>query len=319
MSEEPRFSVRKGLGSRRGWDIRLGDEEDADDIRTLAKIENVYVDGLLGQNDVTWHIIESSIDEHLLGFVATRVTNRVATIEALGGNDLEIKKALLACAENTASCTGAYACRASSEVVQLFGYQKSTEENGFWTKTLKSSSPPVTKQCEWPDSSKEIAPPLPPPVALIEEKQETNKKSTNPELCIDDLGAQLELVSSIQALTADFVQGLPDTSPTDQLTTRDDESSLEDLVGSLLKTLKTDKGKAEFNRLAQSQQDQANARRAPRTFVPRPQPTDSEDPATTTTTTVGDARAFAELLAADVSFQAIIRNHKSLGEHEKHN
>jgi len=84
-------------------------------------------------------------------------------------------------------------------------------------------------------------------------------------------------------------------------------------VGSLLSVLKTEKGKREFDALAERQrtdnkenltlkENEAYATLAPRTFVPRPPSANGDDDALTTAT-VGNAKAFAELLASDSRFQ----------------
>lgn len=108
----PRFAHRRGLGydvgrpredffsarrARRGWDVRMGDIEDGDDIVALAEslgkwalvVSNLAA-GMLTCTalvargaELSWHVVESSHDERLLGCVATRLEGHVAVVEAL--------------------------------------------------------------------------------------------------------------------------------------------------------------------------------------------------------------------------------------------
>lgn len=118
----------------------------------------------------------------------------------------------------------------------------------------------------------------------------------------DSLGAQLELLTTMKDMASVF-----DSMPNDESTVHlrpEDDASLEDLVSSLLRALKTDQGRSEFRRLAapatsQTLADPPEAQIAPRAFVPRPKGDSNAADNVATTTTIGNARAVAELLAAD--------------------
>lgn len=115
-------------------------------------------------------------------------------------------------------------------------------------------------------------------------------------------GAQLELLTTMKDMASAF-----DSIPNDESTERsrpENDASLEDLVSSLLKALKTDQGRRDFRRLAApapspTLADPPEAYIAPRAFVPRPSRDSNAAENAATTTTIGNARAVAELLAAD--------------------
>ena len=155
----------------------------------------------------------------------------------------------------------------------------------------------------------------PPKLALSQMRVET-LPTHQPK---DDLAAQLDLVASMKAVATALVDALPedaDCPPPPPDASAGDDESLEGLVSTLLTALKTDQGRRDFRRLAddhaahkvpapaKTDQD-ALAFVAPRAFVPRPSFQDdvAHDPQPdATTSTIGNARAFAELLCADGRF-----------------
>jgi len=280
--EAPRFAQRRGLFARRGWDLRLGDDDDAADIEALAGALGKDCAHLMASPDVSWHVLENTADERLLGCLATRLDEATATFEAVlvapSSHEADVRAALVGCGEGAARCNGATQCRAREA---LSGY---VEYDGLFTKTLGEPLPPPPPR--WADD--------------------------------DDLAAQFEFAAGLGKVATDIANDLDDDPENEAPPPpAEDDESLEDLVGSLLTVLKTDKGKREFDALAERQRtankendnddivqkkttpDKADyAALAPRAFVPRP-----ASAAAGVTATVGNAKAFAELLASDSRFQ----------------
>lgn len=66
------------LRASRGWDVRMGDEEDYEEIATFVKSLGGSMNSDL--SSFSWHIAESSVDERILGCIGTQLIDRVATI-----------------------------------------------------------------------------------------------------------------------------------------------------------------------------------------------------------------------------------------------
>ena len=245
----------------------MGDDEDFDAMAALG--------ATAFEPDVSWHVLEEAADERLLGCLGTRRTGDVAAFElyVAEGSPDDVRVALVNCAEAAAKCHGATSCQMAMEFP---GYVRSGE---IWTKDLGPSNTGEEKKKPFIFDD----PGLPP----VPVDDDAPKEATEDDL----LGIQLELAS----VARDLVDHL-DKNSTEAPKAPAEEESLEDLVGSLLKVLKTEKGKNEFNDLAAKQHPIA-----PRAgFVPRP----PEEAGSGVTATVGNARAFAELLASDARFQA---------------
>ena len=310
---DPRFAQRRGLGARRGWDLRMGDEEDSESIRELASRLGCGTADmtLLNVPGVSWHVLEASADERLLGCLATVREGRTAVFEVVLAVDDDARKALITCAEAAARCQYATTCLLH---FAHEGYDQTTDTS--WTKHLgepveEEEEEPSVGERFWPPSS-EGKPLFFPPkenAALRDDDDDDNRE-------LDALSAQLELAASVSRVASDLARDLDD-STSDDVKREEGDDSLEDLVGSLLKVLKTTDGKRQFTDLAERQrlakQDDI-AHLAPRTFVPRP-PLSNDDEhihqqrstETTTSCTVGNARAFAELLASDTRFQEALK------------
>lgn len=212
-----------------------------------------------------------------------------------GCRSVDVGVALLRCAESASVALGATSCRLrAATVVGLGDAEQWVAAQGYagasesWaTKILLTET--------------RIAPlPAPPGDAMAEDAD------------ADALTAQLDFAASMTDFAKSLAGSLPDDvteDVADKTNNNDDAPPVEDLVSKLLAALKTDQGRDEFRRLAADQAaalaqenpppQPPEAFFAPRLFVPRPSQ-DGSEPTSSTSTTISNARAFAELLSADV-------------------
>lgn len=109
----------------------------------------------------------------------------------------------------------------------------------------------------------------------------------------DPFLTQLEIAASMKELATSLLDNLPDNQEAAPTTTADE--NIEDIVSDLLSALKTDQGRVEFRQLASKQALKAQQQRLQQLGDV------SQTNQSATTTTVGNARAFAELLCVDAS------------------
>jgi len=241
-------------------------------------------------------------------------------------SNVALADALLSCAENAARGLGANAVRTrrpaaikglDADVEALLDKRGYAAAEDWRHKTFGPSDGSATRKLTLSETHVETLGPVETPAlgALDDVEEEA----------ADDFVAQLELAASMKEVATALVDALPDDDVDDdaQRPPGASDDSIEDLVSTLLTALKTDEGRKEFDRLAADQAARQappppppavlppEARLAPRAFVPRP--VDDGDDAhvsgAVTTTTIGNARAVAELLGSCVQAR--------LGAHEE--
>ncbi|KAJ1456746.1 acyl-CoA N-acyltransferase [Pelagophyceae sp. CCMP2097] len=381
-------------GSRRGWDVRTADEEDAPGIAALVNAAHVVeVEGARAyraqpritaaevaksltddSEGVTWLVAENAADETLLAAVCVRligpVCHRIACVEAVSVapqcQRRGVGAKMLGLAEASAKSSGAQMCVADvaewrDDARDFFAKAGYVQEGHpmAWPRDLAHEISKPTKTAtlqkrvadfevqadgvaktgagEAPETAKRFTGGAPAAKAspldrlshsepvLLSMGTSTKQTAKPPPAAAFDVGgldldavtAQFELVGSLQGLVAmlDRADDAPTAAGARVDDSERDDDALEGLLGSLLKSLKTDRGRDEFEVLAARQaapppppEPSAAAGLAAfaprRGFVPRPASECGPPGAAATTCSVdfADPRALTDLLVADERF-----------------
>jgi len=336
--DQPAFERRRGLGARRGWDVRnTRDPEDAAEISELVNaayatdfgkggfrsgtgvITSKDVERDFADPTVSWLVVEAVADEALLACVRTRFVggresgNRLAVLDCLASSSahsasVDAGAAALNTAESAARAHGCCACNVEVPLPRAAD-RAALEGAGY------AAVGPALKLAGTATSYHTLQKPLgaaPPPPPKRAPKRRTLGVVQNPTeqfvatpAADGGLGAQLELCSALSGL-GKLLDGGADDDAKPGAKAKGDDLKLEGLVGSLIGALKTDAGKRDFERLAaqQSDGDAALAAKSPFPgFVARPPGARAafagQSPASVE---VNEPRAFVELLASDSRF-----------------